>query len=87
MRVLFHRRFIKHYRKCDQKQQIQVDQRIDIFVRDPHAPILRKHSLTGRHKGKQTIDITGDLRALYVYCSEDDTAVFVELDTHSNLYG
>lgn len=61
-------------------------ERIIIFSADPFHPTLNNHALTGEWTGYRSINITGDYRAVYRLV-EEDLAYFVDLDTHSNLYG
>jgi len=84
MRVLFRKDFIKSYRKLPAIQK-QVDTRIALFVRNPFEPILRNHPLQGKFKQYRSINITGDYRAVYQLLNAD-TAVFIALGTHSQLY-
>ena len=60
--------------------------RVQIFMENPHHPLLNDHSLTGSWRGYRSINITGDWRAIYQPIGSD-TALFVEIDTHHNLYG
>lgn len=54
-------------------------------MKDPYSPVLRNHALKGPYKGYHSINITGDLRALYKLVRKD-AALFIIMDTHSNLY-
>ncbi|MBI2635437.1 MAG: hypothetical protein HYW79_02735 [Parcubacteria group bacterium] len=57
-----------------------------LFVEDPYHPVLNNHALKERYQGYRSIDITGDLRALFELRGEN-IAFFIIVDTHSNLYG
>ena len=58
---------------------------MEIFLNNPHHPLLRNHELTGNLQGKRSINITGDWRA--VYCEkEPGVVVFEFIGTHSMLY-
>lgn len=86
MRVLFHKDFIKQYRKLSKKIQGHADQRIELFATDPFADLLNNHPLQGKYNGYSSINITGDYRAIYKIIDKD-IAVFTDIDTHENLYG
>jgi addiction module RelE/StbE family toxin len=58
---------------------------LDLFSEDPTHPSLRNHSLTGEYAGFRSIDVTEDWRA--VYREEPERFLFMELGTHSQLYG
>lgn len=46
---------------------------------------FHNHPLTGNRAGQWSINITGDWRAIYMF-RDKDTIVFIDIDTHSNLY-
>ena len=86
MKVYFHKYFDKRLAKLPEKIQKKAFQRIGLFQKEPFAEILDNHALTGRYLGSRSIDITGDYRAVYDPVS-DDSAHFVDIGTHSQLYG
>ena len=84
MRVRFHRNFVKRY-KVLKKLRKRIDERITLFMEDPFNPILNNHSLQGEYKHCRSINITGDVRALYELTAQD-TATFIALGSHDELY-
>lgn len=80
----FHKEFIKHSNKLTLKQKNQLTQRLKLFGEDEFNPILNNHSLKGQYQGYRSINITGDLRAIYKI--DKGFAIFVTIDSHSNLY-
>ena len=84
MIVQFSKKFRKQYKKLRAIQK-NIDERLVLFQQDPHDPILNNHSLAGEYKGYRSINITGDFRALYEPI-DTNTAFFITVDTHSNLY-
>ncbi len=86
MKIVFHRGFKKYYRKLKPGERRKLEERLRLFAKNPYHPVLNNHALKGRYRGYCSIDITGDLRALFELCSAD-TALFIIVDTHSNLYG
>jgi len=85
MRVLFHKTFEKQYKSLRSAEKKKFLERIKTFVTDPFAPVLNNHPLKGKYQGYRSINITGDVRAIYELIGEA-TAYFVAVDTHSNLY-
>ncbi len=63
----------------------QLAERLFLFEHDPFHPLLRNHALKGKYLGLRSINITGDYRAIYQPAGAD-VAVFLYLNTHSNLY-
>ena len=85
MRIVYSKAFKKQYKKLDQPWQEKCDERIRLWREDPTHPSLRVHPLVGSKAGYWSVNISGDLRALYYY--EDETlVVFALLGTHSQLY-
>ena len=85
MKIRFHKNFNKQYKKLKQTQKQKVQERLVLFLKTPFHPILGNHPLKGKYTGYRSINITGDLRAVYRFISEQE-CIFVAIDTHSNLY-
>lgn len=85
MRILFHRNFEKQYRKLHGGEKRRLKERIAVFMKEPLDPKLNNHPLRGRYKGYRSINVTGDLRAIYKMI-RPDIFLFVAVDTHGNLY-
>ena len=85
MEVVFSKSFKKEYQKLPEKLCNRVDERIALFLVDPFDVSLRNHELKGKLKGYRSINIAGDLRAHY-YLLRKNSALFVKLGTHSELY-
>ncbi|MGH7195627.1 MAG: type II toxin-antitoxin system RelE/ParE family toxin [Candidatus Saccharimonadales bacterium] len=85
MMVAYSKHFIKQAKKLDPniKQKLQIA--IREFTEDPLQPSLHNHQLKGKFKDYRSINITGDIRALYL--PQADKAVFDAVGTHSQLYG
>jgi addiction module RelE/StbE family toxin len=86
MQVFFHKRFKKQYKKLSQDEKEKFKMRRDLFLKDPFHPVLRNHVLSGKYNGFRSVDITGDLRAVYDEV-DTGTAHFIYIGTHSQLYG
>lgn len=84
MIVHLHKNFRKQYKKLAESQKNKFKERRNLFLRDEFNPILNNHALRGKYAGYRSINITGDLRALYK--REGNVVIFVTIDTHSNLY-
>ena len=68
------------------KTKRHVQERIAVFGQDPFNPALRNHALGGMFRGYRSIDITGDIRAIYKALDED-VVEFAYIGTHHELYG
>lgn len=84
MRIDYHKRFVKQYEKLSSKLKLKFDERLKIFIVSPLTPELNNHPLHGEYLGYRSINITGDLRAVYEI--QEESIKFLFIDTHSNLY-
>jgi len=85
MRIKLHRNFEKDYKKLTSVQKKKFKERRDVFLKDELNPILNNHPLKGGFQGYRSINVTGDIRA--IYRKEADLVVFVTIGSHSKLYG
>ncbi len=79
-------KFKKQYKKLPPKYQKQFDDRLGLFLVDPTNPQLHVHPLMGAYRGYWSMNISGDLRALYLKNGEE-IIIFALIGTHSQLYG
>ena len=85
MEVTFHRRFTKQRDRLSRIQQAQLKDRIKRFRLNPSTRVLRDHALTGKYRGYRSINVTGDIRAVYKLLDKE-LALFTHIGTHSQLY-
>ena len=85
MKIYLHRKFYKDYAKLSSRLQRRFKERRNLFLIDEFNVVLNNHRLTGRWSGYRSINITGDIRAIFK--KNEDEATFVAIDSHSNLYG
>lgn len=85
MIVRFHRNFDKKYKKLKISEKKKTQERLLLFIQNPYHPLLNNHPLKGKYLDYRSINITGDLRAIYKFVS-DNEVIFVAIDSHSNLY-
>ena len=64
----------------------KIHKQLQLFTLNPKHPSLRLHKLSGNLKYFWSISITKDFRMIYQLKSED-TAYFVDLGTHNEVYG
>ena len=65
MKIKRHKKFKKQFKKLPKKVQNAFVERILIFVENKNDPILNNHKLQGKLKGKWSINISSDVRAIY----------------------
>lgn len=85
MIITYHRDFKKDFQKLSNKTKEKFSEKVLLFENDEFNPVLNNHSLKGKYQGYRSINVTGDLRAIYKKSSKK--IMFVAIDSHSNLYG
>lgn len=86
MQYVLSKRFEKDFKKFSKPIRKKILATLEAFIADPYDANLRTHRLSGRWHGHFSIDVTGDVRAVYVYV-EDGIVYFIAVGTHSELYG
>lgn len=84
-RVRFSKQFEKGLGRLSAKSQERFYKRLELFLIDRTHPLLRLHPLKGKYSGYYSINVTGDLRAIFKYRS-DGSLVFLSIGSHSQLY-
>jgi YafQ family addiction module toxin component len=85
MTISYSKNFVKQAKKLTPELRKKLLERIEIFNENPLHPSLRNHQLKGKHKEYRSIDINGDMRALYL--QKEHEVIFDAVGTHSQLYG
>ena len=86
MTIRYLPKFKKQYKKLPPKIQNQFDEKVALFAADPTLPVLKVHPLKGKYRGYWSMNVNGDIRALYVM-DGDLIVIFGLIGTHSQLYG
>lgn len=86
MRFSRSKRFDKQYRRLSLKIRSKVNDRLVLFAKHPFDPMLENHPLSGGYSGCRSINITGNLRAIYEEITPDMVR-FLLIGTHHELYG
>lgn len=85
MTIRLHKNFKKQFNKLTESQKRKFRERRDIFLQDEFHPVLNNHALKGKYQGYRSINVSGDIRVIYIKNSED--ILFVAIGSHSSLYG
>jgi len=67
------------------KYQEQFSKKLDIFFENPFNPVLNNHQLSGGMKSMRSINMSGDIRAIYEQIDKN-TFLFLTIASHSKLY-
>lgn len=86
MKIKYHRRFEKQFKKLNPKLKEKTVKVIELFIINPHHKSLHNHSLEGVLKGKNSISVTGDLRIIFEESNKYLLIVFLDIGTHNRVY-
>ena len=85
MLIGYSRTFKKMFKKQNVGIQNKFEKRLELFMKDVRSPLLHTHSLQREWSGCKSINITGDIRAVFEECA-DGHIEFVAIGGHSELY-
>ncbi len=86
VKIKYSKKFLKQYYRLSPKVQQQFQQRLQLWLKEPFNPQLNNHILKEKYGGLHSINITGDIRALYDKI-DDSYVIFGFIGSHSQLYG
>jgi addiction module RelE/StbE family toxin len=86
MTIQYLPKFKKQYKKLPKRFRDQFDERLVLFLTDPTNPKLRVHPLKGSYAGYWSMNVNGDIRALYII-KDETLIIFALIGTRSELYG
>jgi len=77
--------FKKWHTKLPIKIKQKFEEKLKLFLTNSFDRTLNNHPLHGEYDGCNSINVTGDYRAIYFM--DGDIAVFIRIGTHSELFG
>lgn len=83
--IILNKKFKKQYKNLRKNEQKRVKERLEVFVKNPFESILNNHPLRGKYLNYYSINIGGDLRAIY-RVDDKNIVTFTKIGTHSQLY-
>ena len=87
MKIFFHKYFQKRYNKSFSKIKEKFDIQLELFYKNIHDVRLNNHALHGKYSHHRSIDVTGNIRAVYRKVGKrTDSVVFIDIGTHGELY-
>lgn len=85
MKVKFQKSFTEQFTKLSKPQKQLVKDAIELFTHDPMHGSLRNHPLREKWTQYRSITADDDLR-LHYRIIDNDTALFVAVGSHTQLY-
>jgi mRNA-degrading endonuclease YafQ of YafQ-DinJ toxin-antitoxin module len=86
--VDFEHSFERALKKLFKQKRLSEDvffEKLDIFIQNPHNPILQTHKLSGKLKGLSAFSLGYDLRAVF-YFETPNKAILVDIGNHNEVY-
>ena len=87
MRIRYHKKFIKRFKKLSPTLRKRVVSSIRKFTKDPFDKTLHNHLLAGDLLGKRAFSVTGDLRVIFEEHDNYVVVIMLDVGTHSQVYG
>ena len=84
MLVNYSKNFKKQYQVLPKNIREKFQSRLEILLVNPNDSQLHKHKLSGPYNNLWSINITGDIRAVYEQI--DNVYLFSVIGSHSDLY-
>ena len=85
MKIGYSKKFKKQYKKLSKNIQTKFVERLEIFIKNQQDELLQVHKLHGKFNHLKSINITGDVRAVFEEIDLDKIE-FVAIGSHSKLY-
>ena len=86
MQFNYSSKFKKKIKKIPTEIIHKFKERSKLFEKNQFEHILSNHKLHGEYAGYNSINITGNYRAVFKYVTEDQV-IFYDIGTHPELYG
>ncbi len=86
MQIFSHKHFDKKFKKLSPVIKKKFCERIAMFLENPFAEELNNHELNGNYQGMRSINITGDIRAIYETIDKQKI-YFIAIGSHAQLHG
>lgn len=74
--------FVKKWSKLNDKTKKKSVLKINLFLDNPHQPVLKTHKLTGKLKDYWAFSIEYNLRIMFRFVN-NKTVEFIDIGTHS----
>jgi mRNA-degrading endonuclease YafQ of YafQ-DinJ toxin-antitoxin module len=85
IQLAYKKKFQKHFQKLPRKIQYKTIDILEILEKFPYNKILHRHKLKGEYIGKETINVTGDIRILIKPKTEKIINI-LDIGNHSYFY-
>jgi addiction module RelE/StbE family toxin len=85
MQIDYSSNFKKRIKKIPRQVSEKFFIRLELLKKDKFNPVLNNHKLHGEYQGFNSINITGNFRAIFKHVNENHI-LFIDIGTHPELY-
>lgn len=86
MHIVFSKRFKKRHGRLSLELQDKFRNRLSMLLKSNSRGILNVHFLHGKYAGYQSLNVTGDIRAIFRINRDEGYIFLLDIGTHSELY-
>ncbi len=86
MKIRYHKKFEKHFKKLQKEDKEKVLMAISKFGRDPLDPALKNHRLRGTAVGLRSFSAASDLRIIFEEFGDYILVTMLDVGTHNQVY-
>ena len=86
MKLKYHKRFDKQFRKLSAKDKERVIRSVDKFIDNPRDRSLRNHQLKGVLLGKRAISAGPNLRIIFEEFENYTLVIFLDIGKYNRVY-
>lgn len=82
MNIAYAPKFLRLLKKLPPPLQVEVKEKISLFLEDHRHPMLKAHKLKGKCIGRWSFSVNYSYRIIYMHLSKDEV-VFLAIGDHS----
>ena len=86
MKIVYHKNFLKRYKKLSKDLRTKVEDAILLFSKNPKNKKLQNHALKGNMKGKRAISVAGDVRIIFEEHDNYVLVIMLDVGSHNQVY-
>ncbi|PIP52530.1 type II toxin-antitoxin system mRNA interferase toxin, RelE/StbE family [Candidatus Beckwithbacteria bacterium CG_4_10_14_0_2_um_filter_47_25] len=86
VKIEFSSAFSRHLKKLNPQIRKKLPALMVIFSGDPFHRRLKTHKLTGKLKDKYAFSLAPNLRIVFTFIDNNQTALFIDIGAHNQVY-
>jgi mRNA-degrading endonuclease YafQ of YafQ-DinJ toxin-antitoxin module len=86
MHIIFSKKFRKRHRQLSLELQNRFRGRLILYLQNKNHPALNVHPLKGVFLGHYSLNVSGDIRAIFEIREHGNSILFHDIGSYSQLY-